>query len=230
MTSSSEPRAGLASATASVTPLRTPELRHGAWTRLGDKRVLGDAPSETVFDQLAERAWVAARSQGYAVGYSDGRRKAAATAAGVARELAAERAAADEQRQQEHAAAMSALRAAAEHLRELVSATCAGIEEQATGLALALTEELVGHELRTDAPADVVRRVLQVLPGGGVNVLVRLHPTTLGSAASGELSGEGVRLMADSTLGVHDAVVELADRVLRLDVGGALERVREVLR
>ncbi len=78
MTSSSEARAVRADATATVTPLRTPDLRYGAWTRLGDKRVLGDAPAETVFDELAERAWTAARSQGYAVGYSDGRRKAAA--------------------------------------------------------------------------------------------------------------------------------------------------------
>lgn len=234
MTSSSEAHAVRADASATVTPLRTPDLRYGAWTRLGDSRVLGDAPAETVFDQLAERAWTAARSQGYAVGYSDGRRKAASVAAAASRAAAATRAEDDARRESEYQSALAALSTATQRILDLAAQTCTTLEEQASGLAAVITEELIGHELRDDTTEDVVRRVLRVLPHSDLSAaVVRLHPATIdcvgGAASLEQLTAAGVRLLSDASLGRHDAVVELTDRVLRLDIAGALHRVREVL-
>ncbi len=76
--------------------------------------------------------------------------------------------------------------------------------------------------------------MLRVLPASDLSAaVVRMHPATMdcigGAAAIQELAATGVRILSDATLDPHDAVVELTDRVLRLDVAGALHRVREVL-
>ena len=53
-----------------------PDLRTGVWTRLGDSAVLGDPVTEAALDGLAERTHSAARAQGYAVGWAEGRQEA----------------------------------------------------------------------------------------------------------------------------------------------------------
>ena len=69
------------SSSTAFTPLETPELRSGTWTRFGDRAVLGDAVTETALAALADSSRAVARSQGYAVGWAQGRREAAAEAA-----------------------------------------------------------------------------------------------------------------------------------------------------
>lgn len=212
-------------------PLETPELRDGTWTRLGDSAVLGDQITERALTRLADSTVQAARAQGYAVGWAEGRREAAALAATEAAELAAREAAAEQRRDDEHAVVLAALEQAAASLGASVTGLAEQLEEQALRLARELTTLLLGRELAlaTDPEADVVRRALVVLPDGGVPVTVRLHPAVHAAAASAALTDRGVTVVADSELDVHDAVVETDTTYVDLAVGTALARVLEVL-
>lgn len=208
-----------------LTPLVTPELRTGEWTRFGSERVLGDAVTEQALSALAETTRAAARAQGYSVGWAEGQRHARDQAAAEAVRLEELRLATEAARQAEHAAAVSALAAAAAELRAATAEVCARIESQASELAWELTRTLVGHELAAGR-VDVVRRVLDLLPEEPV-VTVRLHPEDLAGAE--ELTEHGVALRADHGLRRGDALVEAAEAVLDLRLDTALERVREAL-
>src|SRR5690606_29645683 len=74
MTSSSEQR-----------PLPMRQLRAGAWPRLGGSTVFGDPVTEDVLSSLAARAESAPRAQGYAHGWSAGRREPPAEKRAAAR-------------------------------------------------------------------------------------------------------------------------------------------------
>jgi flagellar assembly protein FliH len=207
-------------------PLPTPDLRTGTWTRLGEGAVVGDHLTELALGRIAERARAAAEAQGYAVGWSTGSRDAAERA--VLDRAAHERAALETEtrRAAEHAAAMAALRAAVEELHAESSALRARLEAQATELALAVTEAVLGAGAAASVPADVVARVLEVLPVGPA-VRLRVHPT-VARTASADLP-ESVDVVADPSLGTADALVELADHVVDLRVDEAYRRVREAL-
>lgn len=219
MSSSSEAGLGVA----------TPELRVGNWTRLGGSAVLGDAVTESMLDGLATKAQEAARAQGYAVGWAEGRRAAAEQAADREATRAAQHAAAEERREAEHRAAVDALGRAAEQVRGLLGDLAAAIEEQATDLAFALTTELLGARVASVTAADVVVRVLQVLPPVPVG-RVRLHPAVVASGAVQDLADRGLEIVPDPSFGRADALVEAPDgSVTDLRVDEAMERVREVL-
>ncbi|HJQ07390.1 MAG TPA: FliH/SctL family protein [Nocardioides sp.] len=206
-----------------------PELRHGEWTRRGGAAVLGDAATETMLGGLAEQTREAAQAQGYAVGWAEGRRAAAAEALAVRDQVAAARAAEDDVRRQEHDAAVTALAQAAEQVRGLLGDLTATIEAQASELAWALTEELVGREVRSADTVDTVRRVLAVLPDGPV-ATVSLHPSVVGDTVAQDLVARGVRVVADASLDRADALVEADGAVADLRIADALARLREVLR
>ena len=207
-----------------------PDLRRGVWTRLGDERVLGDEATEAVLGRLAGRARSAAQSQGYAVGWAQGQEAAQRRAAEEAAAVAADHARREEVRATEHAAAVAALTRAAAALTAVTEQVATRIGEQATDLAFEVTRTLVGHELAAteDPGAAVVARVIAVLPTGDV-ATVRVHPRTAASPAAAELAEHGVRLVADPTLDVHDAVVETDTAAVDLRVSEALDRLREVL-
>lgn len=207
-----------------------PELRTGLWTRLGDDSVLGDAATEASLDLLAERARSAARAQGYTVGWAQGRRAAAVEAEAAAR-VAGDRARdADERREAEHRAAVDGLVQAAAGLHAAVSAICDRVAEQASGLALAVTRELLGHELAVlaDPGVEVVRRALAAAPPGP-SVSVRLHPSLVGTRAVSDLAALGVAVVGDPDLDLADAIVESDETVVDLRVSTALDRLAEVL-
>lgn len=208
-----------------ATGLRMPELSGSGWSRFGDDAAMGDEVTERLLEHLAESTRGAARAQGYAVGWAEGRREAEAAAATEAEQLALREADVAERREAEHAAAVAALREAAALLEQQVTHVCHRVDEQATGLALELTRELVGGAL-PDAGAHTVRRVLGVLPDHPV-VRVRLSPSV--AAEAGELRTHGVTVVPDPALGPADAVVEADDHVVDLRVGRALDRLREVL-
>ncbi|TQK69564.1 hypothetical protein [Nocardioides sp. SLBN-35] len=209
--------------------LELPELRVGTWTRLGSDSVLGDRVTESLLDGIAAEARDAARAQGYAVGWAEGRRTAAEQAAVEEAERAAVQAAAEARREAEHRAALDALGRAAEQVRGLLDDLARAVEDQAADLAWSLTSTLVGSQVARLEPVDVVARVLQVLPPGPVG-RVRLHPSTATSPAAQELTGRGLEVVADPTLGPIDALVEGVDgSVVDLRVGEAMDRVREVL-
>lgn len=211
--------------------LETPELRDGTWTRLGDRAVLGDQVTERALTRLADSTVQAARAQGYAVGWAEGRREAAALAATEAAEAATRNAAAEQGRDDEHAVVLAALEQAAAELGAAVTGLAEQLEEQALRLARELTTALLGRELAlaSDPTEDVVRRALVVLPDGHVPVTVRVHPDVHASAASETLTARGVTVVADADLEVPDAVVETDTSYVDLAVGAALARVLEAL-
>lgn len=211
-----------------VVPVRPRDLRQGTWTRLGPENALGDVASERTLAGVAEQARASARAQGYSVGWAQGRREAAAEARAAAEAEAQRLALAEERRETEHREAVQALVTAAQELRAALAHTTDRVEEQATDLAWALTEQLVGHEVRGATAADVVRRVLELAPSGEV-VQVHLHPDHLGDPELTTLKEHGVRCVGDPTMGRLDAVVHVDDHALDLRVSTALVRVREVL-
>jgi flagellar assembly protein FliH len=221
----------MSSSSSPLVPLAMPELRTGEWTRLGGRRVLGDAVTEETLSTLAESTRVAARSQGYAVGWADGQRAAREATRLEAEAAATARADAEARREAEHRSAVAALELAATRVHDTITALTAAVEDQASTLAWELTRELVGHELRSTTGADVVRRALQLLPTEPV-VRVHLHPDQLADLAArdlAELADRGATAVADPTLAWGDALVEADDHVVDLRIGTALERVREVL-
>ena len=227
MSSSSEARVVRLGSATSVTGLTTPELRTGAWTRLGGDRVLGDAVTEQTLASLAESTRAAARSQGYAVGWAQGRREATESARLAAAEAEQRHVTEEARREAEHRTVVAALEATTAELTRALAAVCEHVEEQATSLALDLTRELVGHEVTHGGAAGqhVVRRALALMPERSVARL-RLHPDV---AATVTGTGEAVSVVADPTLGLGDAVVETDEQVVDLRVATALDRLREVL-
>lgn len=227
MTSSTEGVVIRGSHVASITPLQTPDLRSGEWTRMGVGAVRGDSITESTLSTLADRTRTAAHSEGYAVGWAQGVRESQAGAELDRREAQARHAREEARREAEHTAAVTALSEAARRLEHAAAAACERIEEQATALAWAVTTAVLGAAAVQLGPEDVVRRVLQVLPEGGL-ATVRLHPSVARHGAAGELP-DGVSVLADGDLALGDALVELSDHVLDLRIDQALARVHEVL-
>ncbi len=221
----------MSSSSSPLVPLATPELRTGEWTRLGGRRVLGDAVTEETLSALAESTRVAARSQGYAVGWAAGQRAAREATRREAEAAEAARAEVEARREAEHRTAVVALELAATRVHDTALSLTTAIEEQASTLAWELTRELVGRELRSATGAEVVRRALQLMPTEPV-VRVHLHPdqlTDLTARDLEELGERGATAVADPSLAWGDALVETDDHVVDLRIGTALERVREVL-
>ncbi len=208
-----------------------PDLRTGLWTRLGDSAVLGDEATEAALGSLADRTQRAARSQGYAVGWAEGRQEALSCAAETAAHTLRQAREAEQLRDFEHDAAVAGLARAAAALEAATAEVTGRVAEQATELALELTRALVGHELAdaTDPGAGVVARVLAVLPSDPTTQ-VRLHPDAAASSATRLLAEHGVRLVGDPTLARGDAVVETDTTAIDLRVTTALARLAEVLR
>lgn len=212
----------------SAAPLPTRDLSSGVWTRDGDSQVVGDPITERTLDALAERTRAAATAQGYAVGWADGRRRAAEEAALAAAAEAERATAAEARRGEEHERAVAALVAAAEAVRAQAGAVTAALESQGTEFVLALLRALLDHELRVATSADVVRRVLRLLPDEPA-VRVRLAPGVIDDAVVQDLRDRGVAMVADPELGPADAVVTTDDSVLDLRIASALDRVTAAL-
>lgn len=213
-----------------VSPLVVTDLRGGEWTRLGDQRVWGDPATESVLAGLARETREAARDQGYAAGWAEGRRAAAARALREAEDarLAAEYA--ERRRAAAHATALAALERAAADLSAATARADALLLEQALRVARELTEAVLGHELRTaETAADAVARALAAVGADGTGVTVRLHPDTLTPDATAALAAHGVRVQADPGLEPGDAVVETETTVVDRRIAGTLARVREAL-
>ena len=228
MTNSS-PDAGTVAAPVRALAFEQRELRSGDWTRLGSTAVLGDPVTEHMLSTLAADAQAAARAQGYAMGWAEGRR-AAEEQAQVARAEADERRRVVEERHEaEHQEAVAALVRAAAVLEESVATTCARVETHAVRLAAQLTEALVGHELSvaTNPGLGAVRRALALLPGEPV-ARIRVAPEAATDPELVALAGSAV-VVPDPTLGRGDALVESDSAVVDARVSTAVQRVLEVL-
>ena len=88
---------------------------------------------------------------------------------------------------------MAALQAAANGLDMARSELCRRLSEQAAGLAVAVTAEVLGQRADEQTPADVVRRALDVLPEGTTAATLKLSPEVAKHAIDGRPPAVGDR-------------------------------------
>jgi flagellar assembly protein FliH len=211
-------------------PAHAADLRTGTWTRLGSDGVVGDPVTEGILGGIAERSRQAARAQGYATGWAEGRRVALARAAEEAEAVRRREADDRARREAEHRDALAALDAAAAELRARIGEAVDAVAAQAVDVALDLTRAVVGREVATasDPGADALRRAMSLVEPNGP-VTVRLHPQDRANLDPAALEGMSVVLVDDPGLARGDAVAETDDTLVDATIGAALDRVREVL-
>jgi flagellar assembly protein FliH len=207
------------------------DLRTGRWTRLGGTGVLGDATTEQSLDGLAERSRRAAQAQGYARGWTEGRRAGEARARAEAEEAAQQRAAAESLQVEHERIRLQALDAAATVVRDRLAEACAAVESHVVEAALEIAEMVIGRELALapDPGADAVRRVLSVMPADLPAFTLRLNPADYAGLDTDTLAGRTVTVVTDAAVARGDAVAETETMVIDASVGAAIARVREVL-
>jgi flagellar assembly protein FliH len=175
-------------------------------------------------------AMVSARSRGYAAGFAEGRRAAAAE---QERWLAAaeEARAVESARVADRVAVLaSALHAAAVELREATVPVLAEAGEVLIDSAFELASAVVGAALdeRLTAARAAVGRVVSAGAPGAVPI-VRLHPDDVAALLDAGEPGDGMQLIADSSLSRGDAIGELPTGWLDARIHSALERAKEAL-
>ena len=160
----------------------------------------------------------AARARGFASGYADGRREAAAEQEAWRAEAELARAAAADEAAERAAVLAHALRSAAVELREAA-------------------EAVVGNALsdRLAAARAAVARGFAEAPAGELTV-VRLNPedlALLGTPGTGDEQGaptlQGVTTVADPSLAPGDAIGGLPTGWLDARIGSALDRAKGAL-
>lgn len=206
------------------------DLRSGSWTRLGDGAVVGDPVTEAVLGPLAERVRAAARAEGYAAGWAEGRRRAAADAERETAERRAELDALRADAAERQDVLLAALRTTVDRAGAELRERQADLGVAAVDLALDLVQTFLGRELEVarEPGLDAVRRAVAAVETD-VRIVVRLHPDDLATVHPDADLDPRVTLLADPSLGRGDAVAETADNVVDATVAGALARVREVL-
>jgi flagellar assembly protein FliH len=205
------------------------DLRTGRWTRFGSSAVLGDDATEAALGSLVDAAGSAARAQGYAMGWAEGRRAALARADADREQRARAHDAEHAEAVAEVARTADALARAADRLHAENSAHVNALAEAAVDLALQVAEAVLGRELlvTADPGGDALRRALAAVPEPGP-VTVRLNPDDLAALGPGALE-DRVAVRADPTLARGDAVAETGTCSVDATVAAALARVREVL-
>lgn len=206
------------------------DLRAGSWTRLWEGSVVGDPVTEAVLGPLAERTRAAARAEGYAAGWAEGRRVAAAAAA---RETDERRAELDDMRAvaaERQDLLLVALRSAVDRAEAELRARQADLGIAAVDLALDLVETFLGRELdlAREPGLDAVRRAVAAVETD-VRIVVRLHPDDLATLHPDAEVDPRVTLLADPALARGDAIAETDDRIVDATVAAALQRVRAVV-
>jgi len=176
---------------------------------------------------LAE-AVEAARSEGYAVGYAQGRRRAAAEAETLAR---AEQAARQEQAEALDRA-LRGLTAAATAFATRTAPAWEEISSTVAGSAYALVETVLGRELdlARNPGLDAVVRVLAATPGDDP-VTARLNPADHAGLSALPVPdlGRTVRMVADPAVEPGGCLAECGATRVDARLSTALTRVREVL-
>lgn len=175
-------------------------------------------------------AMAAARSRGYAAGYAEGRRAAAAEQERWVAEAEDARAAESAEAADRVAVLAAALRTAAVELREATVPVLAEAEAALTAAAFELATAVVGVALedRLSAARAAVARVQAAGAPGAVPV-VRLHPDDVAALQESGFAAEGMQLVADATLRRGDAVGELPNGWLDARIHSALQRAKEAL-
>lgn len=193
----------------------------------------GGAPAE-----LLESALRQARAVGYAQGWSQGLREAAAGQAVLAEQTRAEREVAAREQAAGVASAIQAVLQAADQVRQTVVEVTDELSDRMLAAAVELAATLLGQEL-TDpmtAASAAVRRVLHEVPDGQP-VTIRLstqdHATLTGPdgaeliAAIDATAQRRINLECDPTLAPGDALARWAATSIDARLTAALARLRE---
>jgi flagellar assembly protein FliH len=187
--------------------------------------------------ETAERIKEEARTAGYAEGWAQGQREAAAAA-----EAAAVRAhAAEQAHEQRRAAALvqavNALGRAVTELENQLMPTFTELQEVLLAHAFELAEAIVGRAL--DEPgrrgADALRRAMAAAPESGplsVSLCPEDFHTLVGEDGPTDFDHEGrqVSLRPDASLRPGDAVAETGMATVDATIAAAVARAREALR
>jgi flagellar assembly protein FliH len=206
------------------------DLRTGRWTRFGGSAVRGDGATEATLSGLVDRARAAARAQGYAAGWAEGRQVALASAVADEQQRAEVRGLAHAQAVADQDAATAALQRVVDGYADSAAGVLDDLAGSTVALALQLAEAILGREVATaaDPGADALRRALVAVPPA-VAVTVRLHPDDRAALDPAVLDGRPVTFVDDPALERGDAVVETDTGVVDATLRGALARVLEVL-
>jgi flagellar assembly protein FliH len=183
---------------------------------------------------LVDEVREAARAEGYAAGWAEGRRNAAVETRARAAAVAAEIGAAERARHERHASALQAVAGAATTLERRVLPVLDEFSDAILTAALVLAEAVVGRELAVagDGGAVALRRALDLAPQQRP-VTVRLHPedlVTLSLAGSAvEIDGRTVTLVPDASVGRGGAIADCDATEVDARLGAALDRAAQVL-
>ncbi|KQR51156.1 hypothetical protein ASF88_18395 [Leifsonia sp. Leaf336] len=181
----------------------------------------------------------AARARGFAAGYADGRREAAAEQAAWLAEAELARAAEADAAARRIAVLAQTLRTAAVELREATVPVIAEVEDTLVAAAFELAEAVVGTVLgdRLAAARAAVARVFAEAPAGELTV-IRINPEDLALLREAERSGgardgtfvlDGVTTVADPSLAPGDAIGGLPTGWLDARIRASLQRAGEAL-
>jgi flagellar assembly protein FliH len=179
----------------------------------------------------AEDVRAAAKASGYAAGWAEGRRTAAAEAQAEKRRLDTEDA---RLRQATRARADAAISAAVEDWTRRTTPVLDDLADLVVDAALDLAEAIIGRELSASARPETARLALRraLAPlAPGTPVVVRMNPLDL-AAIDTKTAHEGhlVELVADPALATGDAVAEQDGATVDARVSSALARARAVAR
>jgi flagellar assembly protein FliH len=177
----------------------------------------------------AERASHAARAEGYAAGWSQGR-QAAATQAQTAKDAAARQLEADQTAIRQRAAQLlTSLGEAARAARVTVAPDWIEVSDTLADGAMRLAAAALGRELRSidDAVAQAVRAALQLLAEPG-QAVVHLNPADAALVVDDETIG--VRVISDPRVPVGGVLALTPAQRLRHDLPDALNAAEAVLR
>ncbi|MFD1371451.1 FliH/SctL family protein [Actinoplanes sichuanensis] len=213
-------------------------LRGVAAENLAAARFGIDLRHETPVDEeVVERARRQARTTGYAEGWAQGKRDAAAAnEAAAARAVLAEEAY-EQRRATALASAVNALGRAVTGLEDQLMPTFTELQEVVLATAWELAEAIIGRHLQDDPQrgADALRRAMTAAPEHG-DVVVSMHPDdfrNLVGESSGEdfeFSGRRITLRPDPRLQPGDAVAETGTATVDATLAAAVARAREALR
>ena len=187
--------------------------------------------------EVSERIRQEARTAGYAEGWAQGQREAAAMADTAAERARTSQQAHEQRRAAALAQAVNALGRAVTELETQLMPTFAELQEVLLANAFELAEAIVGRSL--DDPqrrgADALRRAMAASPDTG-NLVVHLHPddfqTLVGDAGQTDFDYEGrqVILRPNAALQPGDATAETGMASVDATIAAAVARAREALR
>jgi flagellar assembly protein FliH len=184
-----------------------------------------------------ERAKQAARTTGYAEGWAQGRRVAAAEADAAAERARAVEQAHDQRRAAALASAINALGRAVTNLETQLMPTMHELQDTVLAHAFELAEAIVGRAMDDPEGRAVaaLRRAMSAAPDQG-DIVVSLHPddfrNLVGTATDADYNYEGrpVHLRPEPALRPGDAVAETGTTTVDASIAAAVARARAALR